>query len=91
MVKKQKSLHRKSVSKKETEYPTKIIKKRIDPIEDKNEEEREFTENELREFPSNVKNIETKAQNYEVTKTLHKPLNHYEHKYEISYFFGDYI
>ncbi len=91
MVKKQKSLHGKSVSKKETEYPTKIIKKHIETIEDRNEEEREFTEKELRVFPSNVKNIETKAQNYEVTKTLYKPLNHYEDKYEISSHFGDYI
>ncbi len=91
MAKKQINLHRKPISKKEIDLSTKNIKKRMETIEARNEEEREFTDDELREFPKNVRNIETKAQNYEVTKTLYKPLNHYENIYEISSHFGDYI
>ena len=55
------------------------------------EEERQFTEEELKVFPKNVKNIIVKAKNYEVTKTLGKSFVYYKKKYEHSPQFGDYI
>ena len=89
MVKKQKNLHDKSVSKTDIESSINRIKNRMEKVEDRNEEEREFTENVLREFPNNVRNIETKAQYYEVTKTQEAPLDYYKNKYERNPQFGD--
>ena len=70
---------------------TKKIQNRIEDNEKRYKEEREFTEKELRAFPKNVKDIDVKAKNYEVTKTLVKSLAHYKKKYEHSPQFGDYI
>lgn len=67
------------------------IEEFLSKIDEKANPEREFTGQELREFPKNVENIKVKNSNYDVKRTLFKNRSIVEKKYNDNPQFGNFI
>ena len=66
------------------------MKEHTKNIEERTPRKEQFSEEELKAFPKNVKNIDSKAENCKVEITLDESLDHYRKLYEDSSQFGLY-
>ncbi len=84
MVKRQINLSGKPISQEDSEKSIKRVRNSVKKIEKRNPKSKEFSEGELKVFPKNLRNLNSKIKDIKIERTLEGDLNYFEKLYEQS-------